>query len=162
MNSMDSPYARSAHAGRVMAAVELAREGLIVVEGDSTDGPLPCLETALEVLGIRPPEAYVEQLRHRYPRLYAEAETTRDTGDERDLVRRLNTHALKPYAEDLLDLVNRVEDLEEDPVGTYTAVYETEGLAIPVAEAAYDQLEQHRDDLDQLVGASYAPTHTPA
>lgn len=157
---MSDRYARSAHAGRVMAAVELAREGLLVVEGD--EDHVAALEVALECLGIRPPEAYVEQLRHRYPVLYREAEATRDTGDERDVVRRLNTHALKPYAEDLLDLVNRVEDLEDSPVETYLAVYGAEGLAIPVGEAARDQLERDRDELDALVGASFEATVSPA
>lgn len=152
-------YARSAHAGRVMAAVCLAREGLLTVEGN--DDHVTALEVALDALGIRPPAPYVDQLRHRYPHLYAQAEATRDTLDERDVLRRLNTHALKPYAEDLLDLVNRVEDLEEDPVGTYLAVY-GDNPAIPAAEAAADQLDRDRDELDSLVGASFAPTHQPA
>lgn len=151
----DNARARLMHYARVDAAVALQREGILA--DDSPEG----LTEALDTLGIRPPCRYIDALRARFPRIYGIVEGAPDTGDALDPLRQLHNRALEDYATELLTTANLIAALEVDPIGTYEREHDTEGLAIPVAEAAADLLDQARDEYDALIGASYATTHNP-
>lgn len=146
---------RAMHYARVDLCVALSREGILDEYG--TEG----LAAALEVAGIRPPIRVIDALRRRFPNLYGLVEATPDTQDERDLLRRLHAAALNDYAADLLDAYDLVADLEANPLGTYERDHDLEGLAVPMGMAAADYLETSRDELDDLIGESYPPTHQP-
>lgn len=147
------------HRGLIDAVLACAREGLL---GDDVDSLESVLADALEATGIRAPHRHVDALRRRFPTLYGAAESTLDAGD-RDLVRQLNRGALHDFATELLDLEDRIHQLEDDPIG-YLEQFDDErpsgttpGLSAAAAAELY--LENYRDQLDELVGASYASSH---
>ena len=153
---------RAIHYGRVTATVDLVRLDHVLDPDHDTDADeYLLLAEALDDLGIRPPGRHVDQHRRRYPSLHATAEATPDTGDDTDLLARLNAAALRAYAADLLAHADTIADLEADPLGAAERHGDTDGLAIPLGRYAEELLEDYRDRYDALVGESFTPTHTP-
>ena len=152
MTSTDNT-ARLMHYARVDAVVALSREGQLY---ELHDAAALEVANALEVLGIRPPCRHVEAVRARFPNLY---DTAHDHSDE--ALAAVAGRARFDYAAELLDLADRVAAYELDPAGAYEAEHDLDDFRGNLAIAGGDTLDALRDELDQLIGESFDPTHSP-
>lgn len=150
---------RAAHRATVDTVVRLARDGWLGADGRLDEHGAGA--TALVALGIRPPAGYLAQARARFPAVYGALDETPPGDFDDSLLKALARQALTGYVADLIDLLDKADELQADGVGWLDREGWLADLAAGVspAEVAADVLEQTRDEYDRLLGESYAPTH---
>lgn len=74
----------------------------------------------------------------------------------------VDTAGLLAYADQLLELAERVTAYAADPETAYEAEHDLDTLAVPLHYAARDEADRLADALEELIGESYPPTRDAA